>query len=77
MAKPSIWRRVKLWLRDHRRDPLNLRPFTVLNFWADELEDGRKLEPGLVLDREWLEMWVSTGEFGITVEDRRRAAGSF
>ena len=53
MAKPSIWRRIKLWLRGHRRDPLNLRPFPELNIWADELEDGRKLEPGLLLDRDW------------------------
>ena len=77
MTKPSIWRRIKLWLRGHRRDPLELRPFPELNIWADELEDGRKLEPGLLLDREWSESWVATGEFGITVEDRRRAAGSF
>ena len=77
MTKPSIWRRVKLWLRGHRRDPFNLRPFTVLDIWANEFGVDRKLEPGLVLDREGLEMWVSTGEFGITVEDRRRAAGSF
>ena len=32
------------------------------------------------MDDGWIEnsdSWVATGEFGVTVEDRRRAAGSF